>query len=162
MTSCGCWLCSQPFGRSCYLWSLVLEFSSFPSVCQGLILRVPPHFILNTRDYWSGNLNKKSVKYLQVINFSQLTLAEKPEITSLGRAASELVISQSSSSRIQTYVRKLNPALYAKRKWLSGCAERNALSGLLIFFSYGSTAPWGPRPPHFSRLHDHTQTHHTR
>jgi hypothetical protein len=25
-----------------------------------------------------------------------------------------------------------------------------------IFFSNGSTAPWGPRPPHFSRLHDHT------
>jgi hypothetical protein len=31
-----------------------------------------------------------------------------------------------------------------------------------FFFSYGSTAPWGPRPPHFSRLHDHTQTHHSR
>jgi hypothetical protein len=27
---------------------------------------------------------------------------------------------------------KFNPAKYAKRKWLSGCAERNALSGLLI------------------------------
>jgi hypothetical protein len=26
----------------------------------------------------------------------------------------------------------------------------------LFFFSNGSTAPWGPRPPHFSRLHDHT------
>jgi hypothetical protein len=26
----------------------------------------------------------------------------------------------------------------------------------LHFFSNGSTAPWGPRPPHFSRLHDHT------
>jgi hypothetical protein len=25
-----------------------------------------------------------------------------------------------------------------------------------IFFSNGSTAPWGPRPPHFSRFHDHT------
>jgi hypothetical protein len=24
------------------------------------------------------------------------------------------------------------------------------------FFSNGSTAPWGPNPPHFSRLHDHT------
>jgi hypothetical protein len=23
----------------------------------------------------------------------------------------------------------------------------------------GSTAPWGPRPPHFSRLHDHTFLH---
>jgi hypothetical protein len=26
----------------------------------------------------------------------------------------------------------------------------------LFFFSYGSTAPRGPRPPHCSRLHDHT------
>jgi hypothetical protein len=24
------------------------------------------------------------------------------------------------------------------------------------FFFNGSTAPWGPRPSHFSRLHDHT------
>jgi hypothetical protein len=28
--------------------------------------------------------------------------------------------------------------------------------------SNGSTALRGPRPPQFSRLHDHTQTHHTR
>jgi hypothetical protein len=25
----------------------------------------------------------------------------------------------------------------------------------MLSFSNGSTAPWGPRPPHFSRLHDH-------
>ena len=25
-----------------------------------------------------------------------------------------------------------------------------------LFFFNGSTAPWGPRPPHVSRLHDHT------
>jgi hypothetical protein len=25
-----------------------------------------------------------------------------------------------------------------------------------FFFFNGSTSPWGPRPPHFSRLHDHT------
>jgi hypothetical protein len=30
------------------------------------------------------------------------------------------------------------------------------------FFFYGSTAPSRSRLPHFSRLHDHTQTHHTR
>ena len=24
------------------------------------------------------------------------------------------------------------------------------------FFPNGSTAPWGPRPPHISRLHHHT------
>ena len=26
----------------------------------------------------------------------------------------------------------------------------------IVFFFNGSTAPWGPTPPHFSRLHDHT------
>ena len=30
-----------------------------------------------------------------------------------------------------------------------------------VFFN-GSTALYGPRPSHFSRLHDHTQAHHTR
>ena len=45
--------------------------------------------------------------------------------------------------------------------FLSGFQFQIRLS--MIFFSYGSTAPWGPRPPHFSTLHDHThQTHHTR
>jgi hypothetical protein len=30
----------------------------------------------------------------------------------------------------------------------------------IIFFN-GSTAPWGPRPPHFSMLHEHTHFRHT-
>jgi hypothetical protein len=30
------------------------------------------------------------------------------------------------------YVRKFNPALYPKHKLVSGCAERNALLGLLV------------------------------
>jgi hypothetical protein len=25
-----------------------------------------------------------------------------------------------------------------------------------VFFPYGSTTPWGPRPPHLSRFRDHT------
>jgi hypothetical protein len=33
--------------------------------------------------------------------------------------------------------------------------------GAYFFPSNGSTAPWGPRPPHFSRLHDHTFCRHT-
>jgi hypothetical protein len=32
---------------------------------------------------------------------------------------------------------------------------------IYIFFSNGLTAPWGPRPPHFSRLHDHPLFRHT-
>jgi len=40
-------------------------------------------------------------------------------------------MSQSLSSRIQTYVRN-DPVLFAKCKWLSGSAEGNALLGLLI------------------------------
>ena len=30
-----------------------------------------------------------------------------------------------------------------------------------IFFPNSSTAPWGPRPPNFSTLHDHTHFRHT-
>jgi hypothetical protein len=77
-------------------------------------------------------MNKNRVKYLHGINFSQLTLAEKTGIKNLGHATSDLVICQSSSSRTQTDVRKFNPAIFAKHKWLSGCAERNAVLGLLI------------------------------
>jgi hypothetical protein len=41
-----------------------------------------------------------------------------------GGATPDLVISQSPRSRIQTYVRKFNPAIYVKRKWLNGRAEK--------------------------------------
>jgi hypothetical protein len=33
--------------------------------------------------------------------------------------------------------------------------------GVNFFSSNGLTAPWGHRPPHFSRLHDHTLFKHT-
>jgi len=58
------------------------------------------------------------MKGSQGINLSQLTLAEKNEVKNLGHAKCDLVISQSSSSRIKTYVRQFNPAIYAKHKWL--------------------------------------------
>jgi hypothetical protein len=38
----------------------------------------------------------------------------------------------SSSSRIQSYVREFNPAIYARLKWLSTCAERIAVLSLPI------------------------------
>ena len=31
-----------------------------------------------------------------------------------------------------------------------------------VFFFHGATAPSGPGPPYYRRLHDHTRTHHTR
>jgi hypothetical protein len=78
------------------------------------------------------NMKKNTVKYLQGINCSQLTVAGNTEIKNLGRTTTDLVAPQSSSSRIQTCVRIFNRAIYAKHKWLSGCTERNALLGLLI------------------------------
>jgi hypothetical protein len=77
-------------------------------------------------------MSKNNVKYIQGINFSHWSLAEKTGIKNLGRATPDLVIFQSSLSRIQTYVRKCNPDVYAKHKQLSGCAEANALLCLPI------------------------------
>ena len=47
-----------------------------------------------------------------------------------GREPSDRVLSQSSSK--QSYVRKSNPAMYAKHKRFGNCTERNALIGLII------------------------------
>jgi len=74
------------------------------------------------------NMNKSSVKYLQVVKFSQLTVVVKTEIKNLGRATPDLVRSQAPSSRIQTLVGKFNPAMCTKHRQLSDCAERNAFS----------------------------------
>jgi hypothetical protein len=53
---------------------------------------------------------------LDGINFSQLTFVEKTEIKNLGLATPDLVISQSQSRRIQMYVRKFKPVIYAKHR----------------------------------------------
>jgi hypothetical protein len=59
--------------------------------------------------------------------------AEKTEIKSLGPAIPLVVISQSSTNRIETSVRKFHPGMYdTERKLLSDCAERNALLSILI------------------------------
>jgi hypothetical protein len=61
-----------------------------------------------------------------------LTLADKTEIKNLSCTAPNLVISQSSSSRIQIYVRKFKHAIYDKHKQLCGYTETEALLCLLI------------------------------
>ena len=63
-------------------------------------------------------MKKNSVKYLQCIRFLQLRLAEKAEIKNLCRATPDLVVCQSSSDRKQAHVRKLNPGICTKCKWL--------------------------------------------
>jgi hypothetical protein len=45
-------------------------------------------------------MNKNKMKYSQGINFLELVLAEETDIKTLCRATPDLVISQSSSSRI--------------------------------------------------------------
>jgi hypothetical protein len=63
-------------------------------------------------------MDKNGVKYLKDTNISKLTLHEKTK--NLGGATPDLVISQPLSSRIQTYVRKFNPAIHMLNllKWL--------------------------------------------
>jgi hypothetical protein len=61
-------------------------------------------------------MNKNSVKYLEGIKFSQLTVVEKTEIKNLGRATPDLVLSQAPSSRIQTLMGKFNPTMCTKHR----------------------------------------------
>jgi hypothetical protein len=56
-------------------------------------------------------MNKKSVKCSQGIDFPHLTIAEMAAIKDLSRATADLVISLSSASRMQTYLRKFNPVM---------------------------------------------------
>jgi len=64
------------------------------------------------------------VNYLQGISFSQLVSSKLNELKNLGRATSDLAISQSLSIRIQTYMRKFHPVINAKHKSLRGCGEK--------------------------------------
>jgi hypothetical protein len=93
------------------------------------------------------NMEKNSAKYSQSINFSQLTLDEKTKIKNLVRARPDLAVSQSSASRIQTNMRKFNPTLHAKRKYMRSCFEIDALLSFLvtnIIISYPALQQEGP------------------
>jgi hypothetical protein len=79
-------------------------------------------------------MKMNSAKYLQGINFLQSAVAEKTEIKNLGCETPDLIISLSSASRKQTYVREFNPVIYVTHKWLSGCAERNTVFCFLCLF----------------------------
>ena len=57
---------------------------------------------------------KNSVKYSWSIHLSRLTLTGKTEVRNLGLSTPDLVIFQLSTSRIQKYVFKFNPAMYAE------------------------------------------------
>jgi len=50
-------------------------------------------------------------------------LAEKTKAKNVDHATSDVVISQSLSRAKETCVRKPGPAIHAKHKWVSGCAE---------------------------------------
>ena len=71
--------------------------------------------------------NVNTVKYLQSINFSQLTLNEKVEIKAKGRHTPVLAILQKSTSKIKDYTRQFNTNIYKKCEWLCGCNTKNAL-----------------------------------
>jgi len=107
-------------------------------------------------------MNKSSVKYYQGMSFVELTLAEKTDITNFGRAAPDWVIYPSSSSGIQIYVRKFNPAVYAEHQWVSGFAETSALFSILIFFIWRNSPPVGQGLLIHEVSRSHTTTHHSR
>jgi hypothetical protein len=60
-------------------------------------------------------MKKARAQCLNYINISQLTLASKTKIKNLGRATSDLVVF---SHYLAEY-----PAVYAKRQWVSVCAD---------------------------------------
>ena len=67
--------------------------------------------------------NVNTVKYLQSVNFSHLTLNEKLEIKAKGRHTPVLAILQKSTSKSKDYTRRFNTNTYKKCEWLCGCDE---------------------------------------
>jgi hypothetical protein len=102
-------------------------------------------------------MNKNSVKDLEGINFSQLTLTEKTGVKNLSHVTLGLVTSQSSSRRIQTCGRKFYPAVFVKCKWLTSCAARNSLFSLLIVHLI-NRKPYYEPPLGAGLMHNYTCT----
>jgi hypothetical protein len=66
--------------------------------------------------------------------------------------------------RIRPNVNTLLGSWIAQTQGITYSVAQSVFSEDLIqihFFFYGSTVPWGPRPRHFTTLHDHTDRHTT-
>ena len=70
------------------------------------------------------------MKCLQGINFLQITFAENTKIKNLDRETPDSYSVVVKTNKTQ--MRKFNPPIYSKHKWLSGSAGRKALLSLLI------------------------------
>ena len=70
-----------------------------------------------------------SVKYLQSVQFSSLTKAEKLEVKEItvGRPTPNLKIEQRGANKNYTFTRKFSSDIYEKFNWLCGCEEVNAV-----------------------------------
>lgn len=68
-----------------------------------------------------------TIKELQQIRFSSLTLEEKCDIKRKGRPIPEIHISQPAVSHNKKYLRSFNSDWYSKVSWLCGCEDKNAL-----------------------------------
>lgn len=68
-----------------------------------------------------------TIKELQKIKFSLLTLEEKCDIKRIGRPTPEIHISQPAVSHNKQYFRSFNSDWYNKVSWLCGCEDKNAL-----------------------------------
>ena len=71
------------------------------------------------------NTNENSIKYLQGISFSQLSLSEKTEMHNLGSATTNLVTPQSSSRDYKLMRENLN-LLYTDMKKIIGTFRERA------------------------------------
>jgi len=111
------WLCHQlettstKAMRGFVVWSECFNFSS----CNFMI-----------------NVNKNSVKYWQGNHVTQLTLAENTEIKNLGCATPDLLISQSSQSRIHNVWETLTLIYTLNRsRWVAVLNDTLSLSLLI-------------------------------
>jgi len=68
-----------------------------------------------------------SVKYLQSLSISRLTLQEKISLKAAGRPTPHLSITQEAISNSRVYQRKFNSSIYSEVDWLCGCEISNAL-----------------------------------
>ena len=93
--------------------------------------------------------NVVSVKYLQSVQFSSLTKAEKLEVKlkvkEIGRPTPNLNIEQRGANKKYTFTRKFSSDLYKKFYCLCGCEEVNAVFCFpcLLFGEDCAWTKWG-------------------
>ncbi|XP_075232954.1 zinc finger MYM-type protein 1-like isoform X2 [Lycorma delicatula] len=121
-------MCSDELVKEDPLCVETNDINSYPDSCN-LSIGFEQVFVKHeeVKTLHPQEISSVTVRELQQLKFSQLSLHEKVIVKKRGRSTPDLLISQPGISNKKKYIRSFNSEWYQQKSWLCGCEVKNAL-----------------------------------